>query len=177
MSLCESLHDIGQQQHNLSIQCWLPASPPEVRVWSCRHVYSLQSCRNRAMASSGERARSHGPQRKRFKSIPLAVTRWACPCGQPGEMIAVEVPPDLPMVPCRCTGCGPTAYVGCATRIAPYMEVCGPCRPFWNSRARVGATQPSTEVTAQVNVVSTPGANSQLQASCALHCVIVCGFK
>ena len=171
MSLCESLHDIGQQQHNLSIQCWLPASPPEVRVWSCRHVYSLQSCRNRAMASSGERARSHGPQRKRFKAIPLAVTRCACPCGQPGEMIAVPYPPDQPSVLCRCTGCGPTTNVGCrcATRIAPYMEVCGPCRPYWDARARRTAAQPLTEVTAASNVVATPGASSQLQASCALH--------
>ena len=171
MSLCESLHDIGQQQHNLSIQCWLPASPPEVRVWSCRHVYSLQSCRNRAMASSGERARSQGPQRKRFKAIPLAVTRCACPCAKPGEMIAVPCPPDQPTVVCRCTGCGPTTNVGCrcATRIAPYMEVCGTCRPYWDARARRAAAQSSTEVTAASNVVATPGASSQLQASCASH--------
>ena len=37
------------------------------------------------------------------------------------------------------------------------------------ARARRTAAQPSTEVTAASNVVTTPGASSQLQASCALH--------
>ena len=146
-------------------------------VWSCRHLYSWRSRRERAMASSGDRARSRGTQRKRFKPIPLAVTRCTCPCGRPGEMIAVEIPADLPMVPCHCTGCGPTAYVGCATRIAPHMEVCGPCRPFWNSTARLGATEPATQVAAQVNVASSLGADNKPQASSKLHVVIVCGVQ
>ena len=127
---CCSFHGIGQHHNNSFMQCRSPPVSLDACGWSWKHLYSWRSHRERAMASSGDRERSRGPQRKRFKPIPLAVTRCTCPCGFPGEMIDVEVPPDLPMVPCRCTGCGPTAYVGCATRIAPYMEVCGPCRLF-----------------------------------------------
>ena len=149
----------------------------EMKVWSCRHVYRLQSCRNQAMASSGERAQSHGSARKRFKGIPLAVTCCACPCAKPGEMIAVPCPPDQPTVVCRCTGCGPTTNVGCrcATRVAPHMEVCGTCRPYWVAKARRAAAQSSTEVIAASNVVAIPDASSQPQASGASHyrdCVV-----
>ena len=123
------------------------------------------------MASSGERAQLHGSARKRFKAIPLAVTRCPCPCAKPGEMIAVPGPPDEVSVVCRCTGCGPTTNVGCrcATRIAPYMEVCGTCRPYWVAKASRAAVQSSTEVIVASNVVATPGASSQLQARCASH--------
>ena len=159
------------------MQCRSPPLSLDVCGWSWKHLYSWRSHRERAMASSGDRERSRGPQRKRFKPIPLAVTRCTCPCGCPGAMIAVEIPPDVPMVPCRCTGCGPTAYVGCATRIAPYMEVCGPCRLFWNSTARLRATALATQVAAQVNVASSLGADNQLQASSSLHVVVVCDVQ
>ena len=169
MLLRFTFHCSGRDINVWTPQCQSSAPQPPEFVGRGRYLYGQRARPERAMACSGDRVRSRSPGRRRFKPIPLAVPRCSCPCGRAGAMIAVEVPPDLPMVPCACNVCGPTAYVGCATRIAPYMQVCGPCRPFWASRAHAVASHAGMRVTAPVNAGLLAGSDNQPQAHSAFH--------
>ena len=123
------------------------------------------------MASTSDRPRSRSVKRNRLKPIPLVVARCHCPCARNAQMVVAEaeLPPDFPWVPCRCNSCGPTAYVGCSTRIAPFLEVCDECRPFWTSQAHLGSSDLRSRVIAQVNIIMDHGDASRSQARHVLH--------